>query len=215
MDMPHPQDEARSHPGDPAAAASTPKGRSCGPSPLGSLKRATCVAYPAPSPASVAWTRAWSSETALAPSPRSSRGKRGPGSSRARARLKESNQRGLRLRVSGTIQAAGRLRVAATTSCRGMRTPRRRKRRRMAPQDEATHATSCRSSSFAPADEASRHRWDRRQCQLVSRSVFPKDRHVGRRICIPSWPQARRKRAMGHFRGDPSSASTVASSLEV
>ena len=92
----------------------------------------------------------------------------GPGSSRARARLKATKQRGFRLRDSGTVQVAGLLLKAATTSCLGMRTPLRRKLCHMAPQDAAMHATSCLKSSSTPADEASWCMWDKTQCQLVS-----------------------------------------------
>ena len=91
----------------------------------------------------------------------------GPGSSRARARLKATKQRGFRLRDSGTVQVAGLLLKAATTSCLGMRTPLRRKLCRMAPQDAAMHATSCLKSSSTPADEASWCMWDKTQCQAL------------------------------------------------
>ena len=78
VDMKRPQDQAQPHPDDPAAAASPPADRS---SHRGSSKEAASVARstPALSPASIACTRAWSFETALTLSPRSSRGKRGPG----------------------------------------------------------------------------------------------------------------------------------------
>ena len=103
------------------------------------------------------------------------------------------SQRGRRLIECGSSQIAGRAR-GSSTSCLGCFIPRPGKQRWMAAHEAVTCSRSERKSASASEAEARRLRCMRRECQLVSRSAFPRERQAGRRACTPVL-QAYRRRA--------------------